>query len=344
MKIGIVTLYDGLNYGAYFQALSMQRFLHSLGHDAEFINLEIKHLNRFYQPPPDKRISRRALKFHWFNLRKERQFKRAWRQMNINKAPYQSTRKHYDAVILGSDEIWSVRNPNFDFPPECFGSGLNADRLISYAPSVGRSSAEEVASKQHIHEGIKRIQYLSGRDTETCEAIRLITKREPVKVLDPTFLCGLDDRVDDNDIGLGDFILVYTYGLSGEKVAVARKLSRHTGMPLVSAGFIHPWCDRSLPVNPFEFLGLLKRARYIITNTFHGTCLSLIYRRPFGAFSAESQKLSALVQDLGLSAVEINDVESALEGMNSHYITPELETMLATRKQDSVDFLMKALA
>ncbi len=343
MKIGIVTLYDALNYGAYFQALSMQRFLNSIGHDAEFINLEIKHPNKFYQIPPSRRIGRKAFKFHWFNLQKKLQYKRAWRHLNINNALYQSTRKHYDAIVLGSDEIWSVRNPHFDPPPECFGSGLNVDRLISYAPSVGKSTAAEVASKNHIQEGLKQIQHLSGRDAATCEMIRMVTEREPVKVLDPTFLSGFDELIDENNIEKGDFILVYTYGFSGEKIAIARELSSRTGMPLISAGFIHHWCHRSVPVDPFQFLGLLKRAKYIITNTFHGTCLSLILRRPFGVFSAESQKLSALIEDLNLSAVEITSVESALEGFNSQYITNELETLIENRKQASIDFLVNAL-
>jgi hypothetical protein len=343
MKIGIVTLYDALNYGAYFQALSMQRFLSSMGHEPEFINLEIKHPKKFYQTPPRKAISRKSLQFYWFNLRKNLQFKRAWRHLNVNSASYQSTRQHYDAIVLGSDEIWSVRNSHFDPPPECFGSGLNADRLISYAPSVGRSTAAEVAEKKHIQEGIKRIQHLSGRDAATCETIRMVTECEPVKVLDPTFLSEFDGLVDEDNIEKGDFILVYTYGFSGEKIAIARELSMRTGMPLISVGFIHPWCHRSVPADPFQFLGLLKRAKYIITNTFHGTCLSLILRRPFGVFSAESQKLSALIQDLNLSAVEITNVESALEGMNSHYITPEMETLLEKRKQASIDFLTNAL-
>lgn len=344
MKVGIITLYDGLNYGAYFQALSMQRFLTSIGHEAEFINLEIKHINKFYQLPPTKKICRRLVKFHWFNLRKDLRFRLAWRHLHINKTSYYSTRKQYDAIVLGSDEIWSVRNPNFDFPPECFGSGLNADRLISYAPSIGRSTAEEAASKKHIQEGLKQIDHLSGRDAATCDMIRMATEREPVKVLDPTFLSEFDGLIEECDVVKGDFILVYTYGFSGEKIAIAQELSKRTGMPLISAGFIHSWCDRSVPVDPFQFLGLLKRAKYTITNTFHGTCLSLILRRPFGVFSAESQKLSALIQDLNLSKVEITNIESALEGLDSPYITPELETVIKNRKQASIDFITNALA
>jgi hypothetical protein len=162
--------------------------------------------------------------------------------------------------------------------------------------------------------------------------------------LDPTFLTGIDELIDESNIAKGEFILIYTYGFSGEKIAIARELSKRTGMPLISAGFIHSWCHRSVPASPFQFLGLLRHAKYIITNTFHGTCLSLILRRPFGVFSADSQKVFALVQDLNLSAVEITSIESAMEGLNSHYITTELETRIANRKITSIDFLTNALA
>ena len=37
MKIGIVTVYDGLNYGSFLQAYAMKRFLEDKGHEVLFM-------------------------------------------------------------------------------------------------------------------------------------------------------------------------------------------------------------------------------------------------------------------------------------------------------------------
>ena len=39
----------------------------------------------------------------------------------------------YDAIVVGSDEVWNFRHPWYGSKPIFFGDGLKADRLVSYA-------------------------------------------------------------------------------------------------------------------------------------------------------------------------------------------------------------------
>ena len=47
----------------------------------------------------------------------------------------------YDAIVVGSDEVWNFRHPWYGSKPIFFGDGLKADRLVSYAASFGNHSA-----------------------------------------------------------------------------------------------------------------------------------------------------------------------------------------------------------
>ena len=38
MKVGIITTYDELNFGAYLQAYSLSKFIESLGYDVQLVN------------------------------------------------------------------------------------------------------------------------------------------------------------------------------------------------------------------------------------------------------------------------------------------------------------------
>lgn len=59
--------------------------------------------------------------------------------------------------------------------------------LVAYAPSVGKSSANDVIPS-YVEEGIKRFKAISARDDLTADLVEHITGNYPTRVLDPTFL------------------------------------------------------------------------------------------------------------------------------------------------------------
>lgn len=48
-----------------------------------------------------------------------------------------------DTIIVGSDEVWNY-NDSKSVSPVKFGEGLTCKNLISYAPSAGNSSIENL--------------------------------------------------------------------------------------------------------------------------------------------------------------------------------------------------------
>lgn len=67
-----------------------------------------------------------------------------------------------------------------------FGVGLTCKNLIAYAPSVGKTAADE-AIPQYVIDGIRKFKRISARDDLTEQLVEQVTGNAPKRVLDPTF-------------------------------------------------------------------------------------------------------------------------------------------------------------
>ena len=102
-----------------------------------------------------------------------------------------------------------------------------------------------------------------------------------------------------------DYIIVYSYPnriKAKEEISVIKSFAKKYGKKLISIGFYFPWCDETIIPNPFEVLGYIKGADYIITDTFHGSVMSIKYNRPFAALvrSSNQQKMISLLSQFKL--------------------------------------------
>jgi len=189
VKIGIVTLYDAPNYGAFLQAYALQEILEGMGHHVEFLpfrNIE----------PPEYIIwtlNYGRILFNLINLRmmiyqfrRRRAIKKCLSKLNIAG----NTSQYYDAVILGSDEIWNLKSVTFNHYPEYFGNGINTGNLIAYAPDCGNTPIQQLSADENAVKGLNRINRISARSKHTADAVKTITGKSVPIVLDPALLLG----------------------------------------------------------------------------------------------------------------------------------------------------------
>ena len=85
----------------------------------------------------------------------------------------------------------------------------------------------------------------------------------------------------------------------------------------MSAGLYQSWCDKNIKADPFEILGYVKNAKYVVTDTFHGTVFSIKYKKPFATLIRESnkEKLSDLLRRFNLeerNLIEVSDLSKIL--------------------------------
>lgn len=340
MKVGILTLHNAFNFGAYLQAYALQKTITGLGHDVEFISLSHPEGNlRRIRTMLSKRPKKLA-----FNFSKYFAFRQAWRSINVNTESYSRTRKRYDAIVIGSDEVWNIKNPTFAVMPEYFGHGLNSDKIITYAPSSSRTTHADVARNPRLVEGMGNIRHFSARDKNTYEIVEKVAKKPVTMVLDPTFLVGYEDEVEDIGIGGKGYVVVYTYYFDPLKIQQTIKFARSRGLKLVSPCFYNDWCDEVVPCTPFGFLSLIRDAQYVVTDTFHGSIFSILYGKQFGAYASDKIKVAALLSALGLSDRELGGVEDVGSILDEPIDYGVVQACIEQKRDVSLNYLRQALA
>ena len=193
MKIGILTHHYVSNFGAFLQAYALaetvsREFPDDVVEIIDYIN--IKHF---------------IINFGgWFRLYPERENARCWlekikvpftfatarkRDLRLSPRCYtaaQVNRLAYDAIIIGSDEVWNYQDKKSQNAIK-FGHKLACRNLIAYAPSAGNSEGE---IPEYVCDGIRQFKAISVRDEMTGRLIQKITGVQPVRVADPTILAG----------------------------------------------------------------------------------------------------------------------------------------------------------
>jgi hypothetical protein len=343
MTIGIVTLYNYFNFGAFLQALAMQNAVEALGGQPQFVNLRTpQFLYRRWRMIAYRTFATCDPKKMFFNTQRLGAYEEAFAMLKVAPRPYATDPMSYEAVVIGSDEVWNVKNPAFHCAPQFFGNDIEADRIVSYAPSCGQATYKDLAEYPGAREGLSKMFAVSGRDQNTVDTVARLTGRTPAKVLDPTFISDL--RSYEQPVDERGYILVYTYRFKKDEVEKTREFARRCGKKLLSAGFYQDWCDRSLLVSPMQFLSLIKNADHVITNTFHGTVFSILYGKSLAVFAANKQKVLDLLAELRLLRHNASAVQALHSVVDQEIDWARVGSILAQARERSLLYLRRTLA
>lgn len=360
MKVGILTFHWAYNYGAVLQAYGLYKVLKRLGHEVRFIN---------YAPPSiyvrfwrgwGFRSGRqmplhalRRLRFDWFRrlyLPESRRYRTA---ENLR-----TMAADFDAVIVGSDQVWNWHNFNafdgtyfLDFIPN-----RSQCRRISYAACFGdpRQPAQAAELSGSL---LHRFDFLSVRNKMSAELVRNFSDREAEVVLDPTMLYDYEELLAVKP-AMQPYIAAYF--LSHERIEVASKIlcriRERLQVPVVAIGADQNTVSGDkieVSVGPSEWLRLLHGAAFICTNSFHGTIFAVKFQKPFIAWSTESLRGvrgPARINDfLGVSGLHDRLVETAdSAALDNRFKTPIDYEVVGKKLSPHIDrsrsFLEKSLA
>lgn len=195
MKIGILTHHYVKNYGAFLQMKGMYETLQRLYPEAEVTVINYvnqKHWRRnilhilHFRPGIDT-LSTYVEKIR--QLRTFTKYERSIPRTRSVKTAKEIIDLKLDLIVLGSDEIWNLCGSGYH--PLKFGTGLENQRTIAYAPSVG-AVTEETAVPEDVFSGLKHLDRISGRDVESLKFVERACGRKAEKMLDPTFLYNFD--------------------------------------------------------------------------------------------------------------------------------------------------------
>lgn len=329
MKVGILSMQQIKNYGSFLQAYGLKSILENLGHVVEFVNIvpgkqltqykisklhKVKLMLKRLKVKHPLRQLKCTLKLH---KRFDNEFKPA---LGVKEG---KTETRFDVVVIGSDEVFNVTQTTwFGFSRQLFGEGLNADKVISYAGCFGSTTAaklRELGIDGEVGELMSKMYTISVRDKNSFDVVTTLTKKKPNLNIDPVLAYGFEKEVQLPNVA-EDYLLVYTYPgrmNNSDEINSIKTFAGKNNLKIIAIANYFDWVDEVVTPHPFEVLGYFKKAKYIVTDTFHGAVMSLKFNKSFAVIMRKmnSNKLSFLLEQFGLSsriAVKPNNIANIL--------------------------------
>lgn len=363
MKVGILTFPNSTSYGASLQMYALYSTVREMADDVQIINYHNpymkwqKHTAKMSQLSPHRRfVTIMGMKL--LHYRQYAGFRRFESKMLKNPRNPVSKKnsllrigKSYDAVICGSDQVWNpdITNQDLSFFLDFCGPET---RRISYAPSFGVDQLpEEYAAV--VKNELLRFSNLSVREVSGQKLIQELIGRDAQLVVDPTLLLNSSDWEKcekAHPAAMGEYILYYTVRSSETLWQYCLEMAKEQELKILRIGSNiiskhmknTDWGEYVCDVSPDEWLYLIHHARYIVTNSFHGTAFAINYRKDFFVefSSLTNSRLSNIVKLLGLENQIVQGDRRDLSLTTDYSLA---EKLLPRMKADSLNYLKQAL-
>lgn len=364
MKIGIITWFNGINYGTNLQAIALQKFLKEQGYDVKLINFSVTSertpdifIKKLFQP---KRYIRKYVNLKYKKEIKERERNIAattlkncsfTKKINSEK-DYIEVCNSFDLLICGSDQIW---NPNLYHRFYYADFKDITTRKIAYAPSLGVSdiSAENAVK---LKKSIKGFESVSVREDEGAKILEKLLHIKPQVVVDPTMLISADEwnklaskRIENDRYVLSMFLTDNLRHWHAAKKFAAEKDLKHVVVPYCEMSYMQG-DRRCIETGTEDMLALIRDAEYVITDSFHITVFSVLFQRQFmvfqrfksNAYTSQNSRVECLLRATGLEARYIPYGTD-----NIRYIIPidydKVNSKLQTEIESSKNYLLRAV-
>lgn len=284
-RIGVLTFHRCINYGSYWQARCLTEGLRRRGYDAVLLDHQSPRVNRAewrcaFQPTLPVPTPRQDFRLY---AKKTRKFFDAFERLPLT-APFcletAQAPGSFDAVVVGSDEVWNFRHPWYAARPMFSGEGLSAGRLVAYAASFGNHDAGDGLAPVWA-ERLNGFSAIAVRDDNSRRLVQTSLGREPEVVLDPCLQFHDLSRRSGAE-PWPDRAIVYGHSFATWFKEAVRRWADARGVRLVSLGYRNDWAhEQWITAGPEEFARAMASARAVITNFFHGCVFALVNARPF---------------------------------------------------------------
>lgn len=360
MKVGIITHYDVHNHGAMLQLYSLKKVLELKGIDAkalrfeknfDFRGIEVK--SKYYLsfksiPIYFQYLLKGGIKKFVYNIRKRNILKK-FKCNHCLIGDYYTKIENIDAVIIGSDEVFALHT---GLTPAFWGFALPSDKIFSYAGSFGPTTLDFIYlhhCDSFVMAGLKSLKAISVRDKNSKNIIQQLLGITPELVCDPVILYGFQKEIlKMKSPQKFAYLLVYAYDNrmnDRDEIAAIKEYAAKHSLKIVSPGFYHNWCDYNINVDPIDLLSYFRFADKVITDTFHGSIMSLITGANFAVKVRDENKnkLYSLLSDYDLTDRIIIDY-SLLEAVYNRVINWSAVNILIEKQREySINFLDKML-
>lgn len=332
-KIGICTVTTGFNYGSSLQAYATKKILSKLGYEPELIKLKggliegrdiriNKTIVMFFRTILYRK-SFRNLYAQYFKSKKNKMsettksmfFDFSNKQLNPQIYSWNELKKiskedSYAYFLCGSDQVWNGDAMYVD--PLYYLEFAPINKRVAFSPSFGRKDVAGY-NKKNIAKKISKIRKLSVREDSGCEIIKNLTGRDSVSLIDPTLVISKDEwnRCFDLSVPIIKEPYVFAYFLDEPSLKAReylKSIKELYSIKVIAAPYnrTDSFFDDFVDAGPIEFLKLVYNAKYVVTDSFHGTAFSLNFNIPFSTFERnygktgnQSSRIISLLEKVG---------------------------------------------
>lgn len=346
--IGILTFHRASNYGAVLQAYAMQKIFDERGHKAVILDYRCPAVEEGHRPwGLFKRHRFPVVLFRCLvAIRKDLLFG-AFRKKRLDLSipmlaeNLEKESGSYSLFVAGSDQVWNNTFSGMD--PAYMLEFAREEQRYSYACSFGFDSFPE-GTKEVYRERLSGMQCVSVRENRAADLAGEIGYEARVD-LDPTLLLSREkwEEFMTPAAVKTPYIFVYTVNPPVHLLDTARELSKRTGAEVLYLNNQYK-SDRDLKRlryrTPEEYVGLIAGAEYVLTNSFHGTAFSIMFKKKFKVELETAKKYNVRSRDL-LSSCGL--WQCALGNSEEDYVFSadweEAERRLSVMRGRSLDYI-----
>lgn len=344
MKIGILTFHWATNHGGILQAYALQKYLSIAIPDSDVIIID--YWPARYQKSIKRAIHSRhisAIANNFKDIKKEKilapfreRMKKTYRY--YSQKQLQNFPPQVDVLISGSDQVW---NEFYTMKGE---GGVTTAYFLPFQPNAKRISYAAsfgfVTLKPEMEEIIKpcleKFDAISVRE-QTGKAILDSIGVDSVVVCDPTLLLESNDyfelcRGQKDEKYIAKYIL---RAQSAETLDLISSIEKEVGVDKEITDI------SMVPIE--EWIGAIKNAKCLVTNSFHGVVFALKFHTPFfvvgesRGLSGMNDRFNTLLDVVGLKDRFVSDVSEVKAQIKSEtnweYVDEKLSDYSETGKK-----------
>lgn len=347
--VGIVGWWYGKNYGSALTYYALHEVVEGLGYDTLMLEWPWK---KKPFPPISDNFVRRFAKKH-YNMSAQYTFDE-----------YPSLNNHINQFLVGSDQLWNYWDSK-DMGNYYMLDFVREDRKkISYATSFGHPdypAPKDVCEKQA--EILKTFDAISVREDDGVRICREVFGVDATQVSDPVFLCPKEkylQLISEAKINYDrPYLLSYILSPNKEKGEMLKSAADKLGLDLLIILDGQTDLEENKKrigidnvrqnVGIEDWLAYIYNASFVITDSFHGTCFSIIFKKQFICIINKARGISrfeTLLNKLNLKSYSVSDISEVTEHITKYLKInyTDTATYMNAEVNRSYEWLKKALS
>lgn len=364
MKVAVITRHAVFNYGSLLQTIATQQCLKNIGCDCEIVDYQrydedyhkiaavlLKNNKKW-----NSNILTRAVymvtqspKFWLMGYHFKRMRTGALNVTRKYKSyeELQQNKPEADCYMTGSDQVWGpIGADKFD-PAYFLGFTDDSDKKVSYAASFGKTNFSDELLDE-FKKYLSRYEEILVRERSAVDIIADMGIDNVRQVLDPTLLMTDGDWSEMIQDHFPDkYILIYQLHNNPKMMEYAYKLAEKTGLQLVSMSSTAQHLVRKGSKHVFlptlsQWLGYIKNASFMITDSFHGTAFAINFNTQFVNILPEgtATRNQSILELTGLNDRVVTDYDD-LECFNKKIDFKKVNEIIEQKRIQSYDALKK---